>query len=123
MAIYLNFKGNICQKKGHSDHPPDKSYWCLGFALNRWKDNLPFVLSAINRNKPNYKSQMNELLTFFTTPQSTVIPQYQDKLFRFKIGDRVRLNLSKAERTNLGFKYSLYYGIYFFHYDFKPYIQ
>jgi hypothetical protein len=82
----------------------------IGLALNKWKDNLPFVLDSINRNKPDYKSQLNEIINFFTNPETTILPQKNQKLYKFKIGDRVRINLSKAERANLSFKYSLHYG-------------
>jgi len=90
-------------------HKLKKSY-CLGEALNKWKDNLRFVLDSINRSKPDYKSQMNELIEFFTKPATTIIPQKQDRFYKYKIGDRVRINLNKAERTALNFKYSLNYG-------------
>jgi hypothetical protein len=82
----------------------------IGLALNKWKDNLPFVLDSINRNKPDYKSQLNEIINFFTNPVTTILPQENQKLYKYKIGDRVRINLSKAERTNLNFKYSLHFG-------------
>jgi hypothetical protein len=86
--------------------------YCLGLALNKWKDNLQFVLDSINRNKPDYKSQLNELLAFFTKPITTTIPQLQDRFYKYKIGSRVRINLTKSERTALNFKYSLHYGEY-----------
>ena len=82
----------------------------IGLALNKWKDNLQFVLDSINRNKPDYKSQLNELIQFFTSPVTTILPQENPKLYKFKIGDRVRISLTKVERTNLSFKYSLHYG-------------
>jgi hypothetical protein len=53
---------------------------------------------------------MNELIEFFTKPATTLIPQKQDRFYKYKIGDRVRINLNKAERTALNFKYSLNYG-------------
>ena len=53
---------------------------------------------------------MNELIEFFTKPATTIIPQQQDRFYKYKIGDRVRINLNKAERTALNFKYSLNYG-------------
>ncbi len=77
----------------------------LNQKLNKWKDNLRFVLDSINRSKPDYKSQMNELIEFFTKPATTIIPQQQDRFYKYKIGDRVRINLNKAERTALNFKY------------------
>jgi hypothetical protein len=79
-------------------------------ALNNWKTHLPYVVNTINRKKPNFKSQLNLLLAFFTKPVTTILPQNQDRFYKFKIGERVRINLSKAERTALNFKYSLSFG-------------
>ena len=108
MAIHLDFNGNVSlpipgNKKNYSP-------FFSGLALNKWKDNLPFVLDTINRNKPDYKSQLNELIAYFTNPVTTILPQENPKLYKFKVGDRVRVNLSKAERTPIGFKFSLHYG-------------
>lgn len=80
--------------------------------MYKWRDHLAYVLDTINRGKPNFKSQLNLLLAYFTKPQPTMVPQQQEKLYKFKIGQRVRMNLSKNERTTLGFKYSLHYGKY-----------
>ena len=67
------------------------------------------MLDSINRNKINYKSQLNELIAYFTTP-STILPQQQERFYKFNLGERIRLNLTKSERTALNFKYSLNFG-------------
>ena len=71
--------------------------------MNKWKDNLQFGLDSFNSRNKKY-------IGFFTNPVTTILPQENPKLYKFKIGDRVRINLSKAERANLSFKYSLHYG-------------
>jgi hypothetical protein len=68
------------------------------------------VIDTINRGKPNFKSQFNLLMEYFTAPSTIMVPQQQDRFYEYKLGQRVRVNLSKAERTTLGFKYSLNYG-------------
>ena len=49
------------------------------------------------------------LIQYFTRPP-VVIPQNQDKHYKFKVGDRVRLPLTKAQRQTIGFKWSLHKG-------------
>jgi len=83
---------------------------CLGLPLSKWRDNLSYVVNAINRGKKNYKSQLNLLLAYFTEPEQVIVPQQQDQFYKFKIGQRVRMNLTKAERKALPFKYSLNCG-------------
>ena len=46
---------------------------------------------------------------YFTRPP-VVIPQNQDKHYKFKVGERVRLPLTKAQRHSIGFKLSLHKG-------------
>ena len=48
-------------------------------------------------------------IQYFTRPP-VVIPQNQDKHYKFKVGDRVRLPLTKAQRHSIGFKWSLHKG-------------
>jgi hypothetical protein len=109
-AIHLDFHGTTPPPPLTTMPRKIKNSIFIGLALNKWKDNLQFVLDSINRNKPDYKSQLNELIQFFTSPVTTILPQENPKLYKFKIGDRVRISLTKAERTNLSFKYSLHYG-------------
>jgi hypothetical protein len=49
-------------------------------------------------------------MAYFTEPEQVIVPQQQDQFYKFKIGQRVRMNLTKAERKALPFKYSLNYG-------------
>jgi hypothetical protein len=49
------------------------------------------------------------LIQYYTRPP-VVIPQNQDKHYKFKIGDRVRLPLTKAQRVALNFKWSFNKG-------------
>ena len=51
------------------------------------------------------------LIEFFTTTSVINVPQNRDHFYKFKLGDRVRIDLNKAQRTALNFKYSLYYGM------------
>jgi hypothetical protein len=67
------------------------------------------VVNAINRNK-NSKSIIKELLNFFTR-QVVYLPQNQEKYYKFKVGDNVRISLTKTQRRVLNFKYSLYPGM------------
>lgn len=83
--------------------------FCLGLSLARWRDHLPFVINSINRGKPEFKSKFNMLMEYFTQPP-VIIPQNYNQHYKFKIGERVRLPLTKAERTDLSFKWSLAKG-------------
>ncbi len=83
----------------------------LGLPFTKWRDHLQYVVDSINRNKPNFKSQMNELLSYFTTPETLIIPQSLSNLYKFNINDKVRIRLTKSERSLLNFKYSLHYGM------------
>lgn len=109
MAVYLDLKGR-------KTHPPDyRKTKCVfflfsGLSLQKWRDHLAYVIDTINRGKPNFKSQFNLLMEYFTAPSTIMVPQQQDRFYKYKLGQRVRVNLSKTERTTLGFKYSLNYG-------------
>ena len=84
---------------------------CLGLSLARWRDYLPYVLNTINRGKTEFKSKQNMLIHYFTQ-KPVMFPQQQAEYFKYHIGQRVRLPLTKAERTDLGFKWSLNKGAY-----------
>jgi hypothetical protein len=68
------------------------------------------VVDTINRNKPVFKSKLNMLIQYFTRPP-VVIPQNQNKHYKYNIGDRVRLPLTKAQRIAIGFKWSFNRGM------------
>jgi hypothetical protein len=83
----------------------------LGLAFNKWKNHLDFVVNSINRNKSNYKSKLNTLISFFSTPHTTVnLPQNNESFYKFKLKDVVRVDLNKTMRKSLGYKYSLHFG-------------
>ena len=50
------------------------------------------------------------LQDFFTRGPSINLPQNIEQFYRFKLGEKVRLNLSKADRRSLSYKFSLYPG-------------
>jgi hypothetical protein len=64
------------------------------------------VVDAINFTKPSYKSNI-DLLTHYFNQQPTVLIPPKDTLFKFEIGQQVRVNSSKKKRQDLSFKYSL----------------
>jgi hypothetical protein len=68
------------------------------------------VINTINNGKERYKSQLNLMLGFFTGTSPVIVPQQYPNLYKFKINETVRINLSKAVRKQLGFKFSLFYG-------------
>jgi hypothetical protein len=109
MAVCLDLKG---RKTPPPDYRITKCVIFLfsGLSLQKWRDHLAYVIDTINRGKPNFKSQFNLLMEYFTAPSTIMVPQQQDRFYKYKLGQRVRVNLSKTERTTLGFKYSLNYG-------------
>lgn len=78
--------------------------------LTKWRDNLDTIVNIINQNKPQYKSVMQMLKAFFTESPTTVLPQSLNHLYKFNVGDSVRINASPTQRRDLGFKYSLNIG-------------
>jgi hypothetical protein len=80
-----------------------------GLHLSKWKNHLPYVVDTINRNKPVFKSKLNMLIQYFTRPP-VIVPQNQNNHYKYNIGDRVRLPLTKAQRNAIGFKWSLHRG-------------
>jgi hypothetical protein len=80
----------------------------LGLKFNSWKKVLPEVLSAINYSKKTSRNPRDILKDYFTS-EYPVLPQHMD-FYKFKIGELVGLDLTKPERSNLTYKYSLYYG-------------
>lgn len=61
---------------------------------------------------------MQQLMLKYFTRDVVYLPQ-QNKFFRFKIGDTVKIDLRPQERKNLAFKYSLNKGMFFVQKDFK----
>ena len=81
-----------------------------GINYKSWKEHVNSVVNSININKKSYRSKTAILIDYFTQPPTPSLPQNQNELYRYKIGTRVRFFLTKAERQQLGFKYSLAYG-------------
>lgn len=81
-----------------------------GINFKLWKDHINPVVDSINRNKKSYRSKTAILLDYFTQKPTPSLPQNQNRLYRYEIGTQVRFFLTKAERQQLGFKYSLAYG-------------
>jgi hypothetical protein len=80
-------------------------------SFKMWKQYLPQVLNSINNHntRGQYKSSIDMLKAFNTSP-TTFIPQTNDNLYRFKIGDAVIINALPKTRKQLNFKYSLNRG-------------
>jgi len=81
-----------------------------GINFKLWKNKVQFVVDTINASKPFYRSKTALLTAYFTQAPTPSLPQKQPFMYRFSLGERVRFFLSKAERKNLGFKYSLSFG-------------
>ena len=109
MSIHLDFEGNAPPPP--APHTWFQFFYLLGLALNKWRDHLQFVLDSINRNKKDYRSRLNMLISYFTASPVINVPQQSAQFYKYKIRDKVRIDLNKTQRTALGFKYSLYYGM------------
>ena len=49
---------------------------------------------------------------FFSSTASPAVPQHNENMYRFKLGDTVAIDLTPTQRKTLGFKYSLHPGQY-----------
>jgi hypothetical protein len=65
------------------------------------------VLNAINSKKTSLNPR--DLLKDYFTSEYPLLPQHMD-FYKFKIGERVGIDLSRGQRLNLTYQYSLYYG-------------
>jgi hypothetical protein len=102
MALRLNFLGIVTfwfVSRKHFD------VFFLGQSLRFWKDELDFVLNTIN-NKLSNVSRMAMLTSYFTRPRAISLPQTASKLYKYNIGEIVRIDLNKSQRQ-FPFKYSL----------------
>ena len=86
-----------------------KIKYFLGENLTKWKTHLDTVLNAINFTRKTYRNY-NDLLVEYFTSFSPVIPQSLEQLYKFKVGDKVLIDIPPSTRKNLGFKWSLQYG-------------
>ncbi len=79
-------------------------------SLANWRQYLDHVVSNINNNREWSDRSMNSVIVQYFTNPPIVIPQTNQRLYRFKVKDRVVVDLTKAERRDLSFKYSLHPG-------------
>jgi hypothetical protein len=75
-----------------------------------WKEHVNTVVNSININKKTYRSKLSILVDYFTQKPTPSLPQNQNQLYLYDIGEKVQFFITKAERQQLGFKYSLSYG-------------
>lgn len=66
------------------------------------------IIDKINSGRPRF-SRMAVLNNFFTGPRPIALPQNEEKLYKYKIGQTVRFELSKNQR-HWPYKFSLAYG-------------
>ena len=78
--------------------------------LSAWKKVLDNVITIINMHRIRKKiSTQQTLIDFFTSP-AVNIPQKNASLYKFNIGDQIKVYLSNNERRDLSFKYTLNKG-------------
>lgn len=75
-----------------------------------WKEHVNSVVNSINANKKNYRSKLAILQDYFTQEPTPSLPQNHNRLYLYNIGEKVQFFITKAERQQLGFKYTLSYG-------------
>lgn len=105
MSILLD---QLERKKRNNKKTLNNQIHSINFRM--WKEHVDRVVNSINSNKKTFRSKTAILLDYFTQKPTVSLPQQQPKLYRYEIGTRVRFFLTKAERQQLGFKYSLAYG-------------
>lgn len=78
--------------------------------MTKWKDYLEIVVATINNhNKKIYKSLQNQLLDYFTQDYQ-IYPQINSHMYKYRVGDRVGMDVLPRQRRDLGFKYTLNLG-------------
>lgn len=78
--------------------------------LTRWKNYFETTIQTINRHQEKTYRSINQLLQAYVTATTSVVPQNIDHLYRYKVGDKIALNVSPNQRRQLGFKWSLNQG-------------
>jgi len=86
--------------------------------LSQWKNVLFNVVTTINA-KLKKNSLTNQLKEFFLRSTTHYVPQQKATLYKFKPGDRVITDLSREQRKQLNYKYSLFYGMIYKMFKFK----
>jgi hypothetical protein len=78
--------------------------------LSQWKNHLETVVNVINNHHAViFKSQLQMLKAYFTTP-TLYIPQTYEPFYRFNVGDTVKMDVPPEIRKSLSFKYTLNKG-------------
>lgn len=85
-----------------------KNIFDVGLSLAHWRDFISYVTNSINNFKKPNKRRMLLLTDFFT--RTTVHVPDLPHFFKFKVHDRVQLDLPTLKRKDMGFKWSLYAG-------------
>jgi hypothetical protein len=79
--------------------------------LTYWKQNVDRIVTLINlHSEKSHRYPLNKMLKDYFTSAPPVVPQKQEKMYKFKIGDKVCLDLSAKQRKDLSFKFSLQRG-------------
>lgn len=86
--------------------------------LSQWKNVLFNVVTTINA-KLKKNSLTNQLKEFFLRSTTHYVPQQKATLYKFKPGDRVITDLSREQRKQFNYKYSLFYGMIYKMFKFK----
>jgi hypothetical protein len=80
--------------------------------LTYWKQNVDRIVTLINlHSEKSTRYPLNKMLKDYFTSVPPVVPQKQEKMYKFKVGDKVCLDLSAKQRKDLSFKYSLNKGV------------
>ncbi len=82
-------------------------------SLNQWRNYISDVVNVINNTKP--KSSINQILTDYFSKEITVFPQQNLNFFKFNINDKVKIDLTKKQRNDLSFKWTLNRGNKFYY--------
>lgn len=108
MAILLNIEGILSNNIIFANVVND--VLCLGQPLSKWRNYMPKVIDTINYHHEKTFKSINNLLTEYFTLPTVTLPQTQDSLYKFKLGDSVLIDALPSQRKHLGFKYSLNQG-------------
>ncbi len=82
-------------------------------SLNQWRNYISDVVNVINNTKP--KSSINQILTDYFSKEITVFPQQNLNFFKFNINDKIKIDLTKKQRNDLSFKWTLNRGNKFYY--------
>lgn len=81
--------------------------------LKDWKNSINHIVATINNSRVREpEKSINAMLYNYFTEPTVVLPQNNDRLFRFNVNDKVVVNLSPQKRRDLNFKWTLNKGKY-----------